>query len=99
MKIDDVRGLVSIGQTGLDPKKAKVERPAQAGAPAETDKVELSAAGQTLQGLSAPAPDPAERAALIEQIKREVAEGRLTINSEKIAEGLADSPAFNDLLA
>jgi flagellar biosynthesis anti-sigma factor FlgM len=97
MKIDDVRGLVSSGQPGLDAKKTKLERPGEAGAPAEADKVELSAAGQTLQGLSANAPDPAERAALIEQLKLEVAEGRLAIDAEKIADSLADNPAFADL--
>jgi flagellar biosynthesis anti-sigma factor FlgM len=98
MKIDDVRGMISIGQTSLDPKKAKVEGPAKTEAPVESDKVELSSQGQTLQGLSAERQDPAVRAAMVEELKRQVEAGTLSINPDKIAENMADSPALADLV-
>ncbi|MCC7477215.1 flagellar biosynthesis anti-sigma factor FlgM [bacterium] len=99
MKIDDVRGLVSIGQTGLDPKKAKVDAPGKTEAPAESDKVELSSQAQTLHGITVERPDPAARAAMVEELKRQVEAGTLSINPDKIAESLADSPALSDLQA
>lgn len=97
MKIPDIKGLVSIARTMLDPQKAQqaVQRAQET---AKTDKVELSSQGQAVHRLAAERTDERARAEVVAKLKADYERGELAIDAAATAEAMVGDGLFDDII-
>jgi hypothetical protein len=96
MKVPDIKGLVSIARTALEPKKGQ---PEAAGKPdAVADRLELSGESQTMQKLTAQQPDAQARAADVLRLREAYLRGELDTDSQATAAAMTEEGLFDDLI-
>ena len=97
MKIPDIKGLVSIARTMLDPQKAQqaMERAQET---AKTDKVELSSQGQAVHKLAAERTDERVRAEVVAKLQADYARGELETDAAATAEAMVGDGLFDDII-